>query len=172
VFIYDYSKFYTVAKDVKVQVEFMNDQVEAYRLIGYENRLLNTDDFDDDEEDAGEIGATQNITALYEIIPAENSSQNELTFKINFRYKQPDSSSSTEINLGVIDEGNSFEQASDFMKFTAGVASFSMLITDSQYKGNSSYDQVKTWIQSATLTDTHNFKAEVVQLVEKAKALQ
>lgn len=172
VFMYDYSKFYTVAKDVKVQVEFMNDQVEAYRLIGYENRLLGTEDFDDDEEDAGEIGANQNITALYEIIPAENSSQNELAFKINFRYKQPDSTSSTEINLGIIDEGKLFEQASDFMKFTAGVASFSMLITESQYKGTSSYDQVKTWIQNTTLTDTHNFKAEFIQLVETAKSLQ
>lgn len=172
VFIYEFSKFFTVAKDVKVQIEFIAEHVEAYRLIGYENRLLSTEGFSDDNQDAGEIGANQSITALYEIIPADNiDSQNALTFKIKFRYKLPDSESSQELILGVFNEGNTFNQASDYMKFTAGIASFSMLMTDSQYKGTSNYEDAINWIDDANLDDPYNFKTELGQLVDMAKDL-
>jgi len=172
VFIYDYSKFYTVAKDVKVQVEFNSANVEAYRLIGYENRLLSQEDFEDDKKDAGEIGANQNITALYEITPKDNYNYKTVpTFTIDFRYKNPDSDSSIPLDLEIYDEGNSFNEATDFMKFTAGVASFSMLITNSQYKGSSSYSEVKSWINNVNLNDEHNFKSELSEIVEKAKGM-
>ncbi|WP_435137188.1 vWA domain-containing protein [Formosa sp. A9] len=172
VFIYDYSKFYTVAKDVKVQVEFNSANVEAYRLIGYENRLLNQEDFEDDTEDAGEIGSNQNITALYEIVPKENPNYKIApTFTINFRYKLPDSDSSIPLDLEIYDKGNSFSEASDFMKFTAGVASFSMLITDSEYKGDSSYLNVLNWIDNLNLSDEHNFKSEFKEIVKMTQEL-
>lgn len=170
VFIYDYDKFYTVAKDVKVQVEFNPDNVQSYRLIGYENRVLKQEDFENDKKDAGEIGANQNITALYEIVPKENANTKSApTFVIDFRYKKPDAESSIPLRLDIFDEAKSFQQSSDFMRFTASVAAFSMLITNSQYKGESSYDQVLSWLNGVKLKDEHGFKAEFKSLVEAAK---
>ncbi len=173
VFIYDYNKFYTVAKDVKVQVEFNHKNVKSYRLIGYANRLLNKEDFEDDTKDAGEIGIEQNITALYEIVPSGNSnSTNAPTFTIDFRYKKPDSDTSVPLKLDIFDKGNTFDAASGFMKFTSSVAAFSMLLTDSKYKGTSTYKEVGNWLDSAKLKDKNGFKAEFKTLVEKAKKLK
>lgn len=171
VFIYDYSKFYTVAKDVKVQVEFNPNNVESYRLIGYENRLMEESDFEDDTKDAGEIGANQNITALYEIVPNANATKNYPTFTIDFRYKEINSDVSLPLELQIFDEDHTFAESSDFMKFTSSVASFSMLITNSQYKGISTYDDVLSWLNSTNLDDEHNFKAEFKSIVTKAKTL-
>jgi len=165
VFIYDYSKFFAVAKDVKVQVEFDPNVVDSYRLIGYENRLLSEEDFEDDEEDAGEIGANQNITALYEIVPTSTSSSGDKALTVDFRYKEPDAETSIPITLEIIDDNTSFVGSSDFMKFTAGVASFSMLLKDSEYKGNSSYEQALLWIESANLSDKNGFKEELAQII-------
>ena len=89
-FVHDASRFFSVAKDVKVQIHFSPQTVKSYRLIGYANRLLNEEDFEDDTKDAGEIGAGQSITALYEIVPAENPVQPEEILNIDFRYKAPD----------------------------------------------------------------------------------
>ncbi|MBC6993356.1 VWA domain-containing protein [Neolewinella lacunae] len=173
VFIYEYNKFFTVAKDVKVQVVFNPENVTAYRLIGYENRLLSEEDFEDDSADAGEIGADQNVTALYEIVPKANPEFKTVpTFTIDFRYKQAAADNSVLLDLQVFDEGKSFDESTDFMKFTASVASFSMLITDSQYKGASTYDQVLHWIGATNLNDEHRFKAEFRSIVEKAKRLE
>ncbi|WP_037320430.1 VWA domain-containing protein [Salegentibacter sp. Hel_I_6] len=170
VFIYEYNKFFTVAKDVKIQVEFDIKNVEAYRLIGYENRLLDEDDFEDDEEDAGEIGAGQNITALYEVLPARNPQYSTIpSLKIDFRYKEPNSESSQLLALEIFDQGKTFSESSDFMRFTASIASFSMLLRDSQYKGSSEYSKVLSWLNTVNLNDEHGFKAELKTLVEKAK---
>ena len=172
VFIYDYNKFFTVAKDVKVQVEFNPENVESYRLIGYENRVLNKEDFKDDKKDAGEIGADQNITALYEIVPNNNPEfKSAKTFKIDFRYKMPDATESIPMSLDIFDQGKTFDQSSDFMKFTASVASFSMLMTDSQYKGNSSYDAISGLLNTIHLNDKHGFMSEFKDIVAKAKSL-
>ena len=171
VFIYEYSKFFTVAKDVKVQVEFNPENVKSYRLIGYENRLLSEEAFEDDTEDAGEIGGNQNITAIYEIVTQPNPNLSAATFTIDFRYKLPDSDVSIPMELQIFDENNTFDQASDFMKFTAGVASFSMLITDSAYKGTATYQQVLSWLNSANLNDEHQFKDAFKEIVEDASEL-
>ncbi|UMB55114.1 VWA domain-containing protein [Lutibacter sp. A64] len=172
VFIYDYSKFYTVAKDVKIQVEFNPNNVEAYRLIGYENRILNDEDFEDDKKDAGEIGANQNVTALYEIVPKNNeNTQATPTFTIDFRYKNPDADVSIPIELEIFDQGKTFNQASDFMKFTSSVVSFSMLLSDSEYKGTSNYDTILEWLNATNLNDEYGFKAEFKELIEIAKGL-
>lgn len=172
VFIYEYNKFFTVAKDVKIQVEFDIRNVEAYRLIGYENRLLEEEDFEDDEEDAGEIGAGQNITAIYEVIPSRDPEYASIpSVNVDFRYKEPDSGSSQLLALEIFDEGKAFSESSDFMRFTASVASFSMLLRDSEYKGSSEYDKVLNWLNAINLADEHGFKAELKTLVEKAKDL-
>ncbi|MEO1518866.1 MAG: VWA domain-containing protein [Bacteroidota bacterium] len=170
VFIHEYNKFFTAAKDVKVQVAFNPDNVKAYRLIGYENRLLKEEDFEDDKKDAGEIGIGQNITALYEIVPKTNPSYLSVpTFTIDFRYKLPDADSSIPMELEIFDQGNTFEQSSDFMKFTASIASFAMLLRESEYKGGSSYDQVLEWLDKTNLQDEYQRKAELKELVREAK---
>ncbi len=172
VFIFEKNKFYTVAKDVKVQIEFNPNVVQAYRLIGYENRLLETEDFEDDTEDAGEIGANQNITALYEIVPQEGGDfLSAPTFTVDFRYKAPDSDTSVPLSLEIFDEGHSFEQSSDYFRFTSSVAYFSMLIYGSAYLDENSYEDVLTWLNSTNLPDQYGFKSEFKEMVERAKDL-
>ncbi|MDH5367802.1 MAG: VWA domain-containing protein [Cyclobacteriaceae bacterium] len=172
VFVYEYSKFYTVAKDVKVQVEFNPTIVQAYRLIGYENRLLNQEDFEDDKKDAGEIGADQNITALYEIIPMSNAQfRTDPTFTIDFRYKEPDSDTSIPLQLEIFDEGRIFEQSSKQMIFTSSVAAFSMLLIESDYIGNATYHKVLSWEELAGMPDPYGFKQEFRIIVNKAATL-
>ncbi|MFC4635803.1 von Willebrand factor type A domain-containing protein [Dokdonia ponticola] len=170
VFIYDFSKFFTVAKDVKVQVQFNPENVLAYRLIGYENRILDNEDFEDDEEDAGEIGANQNITAIYEIIPQTNQNLNIKALTIDFRYKNPDEDLSIPLSLDVFDEGNTFTQSSDYMQFTASIASFAMLLRDSEYKGTSTYGDIINWLDNTSLADSYNFKAQFRDLVQQASS--
>ena len=172
VFIYEFGKFYTVAKDVKVQVDFNPSVVHSYRLIGYENRLLENDDFEDDQKDAGEIGAGQSITALYEIIPATvGGTLNVPTFSIDFRYKLPDGDVSSLLNLEVADNGFVFSQASENMRFAASVASFGLLLRDSAYKGETSYQKIRQWASAAVGFDPFGFRQEFLQLVNKADNL-
>lgn len=172
VFIYDYEKFYTVAKDVKVQVEFNPEVVDSYRLIGYENRVLNQEDFKDNGKDAGDIGANQSVTALYEIVPKGNNEYRTTpTFEIDFRYKRTDSEESVPMSLKVFDKGKVFSDASGFMKFTAAVASYSMLLSDSEYKGYTSHDKISRWIKEADLADPYGFKAELLEIIRASKGL-
>ncbi len=171
IFVYGFSKFYTIAKDVKVQVEFNPQQVLAYRLIGYENKLLSEEDFEDDGVDAGEIGADQNITALYELKPANVNNLYTPSFTIDFRYKEPDTDTSIPLSLDVFDEGASFNESSEHMQFVSSVAAFSMLLTDSEYKGTSTYDDVLNWLYSLDISDNYGFKSEFKELVQKASDL-
>jgi len=137
VFIYEYGKFLTIAKDVKEQVAFNEKTVEAYRLIGYEDRLLNEEDFNDDTKDAAEIGTGQTITALYEIVPNQEDSpalRQESIFTIDFRYKNADENESTPLQLAIFNRGNSFNQASTNLPFAAATAGFAMLLRGSEYK--------------------------------------
>ncbi|HEX8685607.1 MAG TPA: VWA domain-containing protein, partial [Pyrinomonadaceae bacterium] len=149
----------TIAKDVKIQVEFNPRLVAGYRLIGYENRLLADRDFNDDTKDAGEIGAGHTVTALYEVVPAgqelENPGVDELKYSrpaeaaqnantselltVKLRYKEPGGDASRPVNVGVPDRQASYRNASDNFKFAAAVAEFGLLLRDSRYKGQSSY---------------------------------
>jgi len=173
VFIYEFNKFYPVAKDVKVQVEFNPELVQEYRLIGYENRVLKEEDFENDTKDAGEIGSNQSITALYEILPATTIINREKsTFTIKFRYKLPDTDTSIPINLDIYDEGNTFETSSNFMKFSASISSFSMILRDSQYKGTSNFENIKKWLKQVNLNDEHGYIDEFETMVEKASKLK
>lgn len=171
VFIYEYKKFFTVAKDVKIQVEFDQANVLAYRLIGYENRVLDNEAFTDDTEDAGEIGADQNITALYEIIPQQVTNATIKSLTIDYRYKNPNEDLSIPLELNIFDQNLSFEDASDAMQFTASVAAFAMTLRDSEYKGSSTYPLIQQWLALANLDDENNFKQGLSDLIEIASSL-
>lgn len=173
VFVDEYHKFYPAAKDVKVQVEFNPLVVSSYRLIGYENRLLRNEDFEDDKKDAGEISIGQNVTALYEIVPAADVSvfRTNPAFTIQFRYKRPDEDTSIPLTLRVFDEGRSFVQATESMRFTASVAGFGMLLCNSQYKGSLTYDDVLRWTSGAMTFDPFKRRAAFAELVRHAGQL-
>lgn len=171
VFIYEFNKFYTAAKDVKVQVEFYPSMVDRYRLIGYENRLLNEEDFEDDEKDAGEIAIGQNITALYEIIPRSTADFRNPTFTIDFRYKRPDEDTSIPISLDIMDDNTPFLLATDEMIFTASAAGFGLMLIDSEYKGDLTYDDLIPWVQQSMDYDPYGLKSEFLELIEEADQL-
>ncbi|HLO60540.1 MAG TPA: von Willebrand factor type A domain-containing protein [Bacteroidales bacterium] len=133
VFIQERSKFYTVAKDSKIQITFNSSAVDSFRLIGYENRSLNEDDFQNDTVDAGEIGASQTITALYEIIPAPDATGK--TARFDFRYKKPGEEQSRLVSIDVNYNPVSIETASQEMKFAAAITGFGLLMKQSMYKG-------------------------------------
>ena len=133
---------------------------------------MDDEDFEDDSKDAGEIGAGQNVTALYEIRPNGSSNLKEgSAFTIHFRYKAPDSESSVPLELPIFDEGHEFGQASDAMVFSAGVAAYAMLLKQSVYKGTANYTDILQWLEQSSSYDPHNFKAEFKKIVEKAETL-
>ena len=181
----------TIAKDVKIQVEFNPRLVEGYRLIGYENRLLADRDFNDDAKDAGEIGAGHTVTALYEVVPAgqkiENPGVDELKYSrpaevsqsanaselltVKLRYKEPEGRASRPVNVGVPDRQASYRNASDNFKFAAAVAEFGLLLRDSRYKGQSSYAAAAELARASAGADLSGRRAEFVNLVETASRL-
>ncbi len=173
VFVDEYHKFYPAAKDVKVQIEFNPLLVEAYRLIGYENRLLEKEDFEDDKKDAGEISVGQNITALYEIKPATHAIafRTDPAFTIQFRYKRPDADMSIPLSLQVFDRGVRFEDSSESMRFTSGVAAFGMLLRNSKYRGTVTYDNILQWTSGSMTFDPFQRRASFAEIVRKASRL-
>lgn len=179
------STLYTIANDVKLQVEFNPAQVSAYRLIGYENRLLQDRDFNDDQKDAGELGSGHTVTALYEIIPAgvedsfvvaidplryqqPKSMATMLTdelMNIKIRYKKPGSTVSQLLVHPVKLSTLSTAQTSDNFRFSAAVAAFGMMLRNSAFKQQSSYEMVLQLAQSASANDDSGFRNEFCRLV-------
>lgn len=179
---------FTIAKDVKIQIEFNPAQVKGYRLIGYENRMLNREDFDDDTKDAGEIGAGHSVTAIYEIIPSDSDeeipghteleyqntqlvpSENMLTLKL--RYKQPDEDESTLIEHRIkASEIESSENVSQNFRWAAAVTQFGLLLRGSEYRANASYSSVLEMANSAKGNDPEGYRAEFIRLVKIAESL-
>ena len=174
VFVHERSRFVTVTKDVKVQIEFDSTLVSAYRLIGYENRLLQTEDFEDDTKDAGEIGAGQSITALYEIIPttrgrAASASAPSEAYAFDVRYKQPTGEASELIRTIVADRGTAFTQATQTHQFVAAVAAFALVARESAYVGDTDYSDVLRWLDGTGLPDPHGYHAELRTVVSRAR---
>ncbi|MDB5322036.1 MAG: uncharacterized protein JWN40_3667 [Phycisphaerales bacterium] len=186
----------TIAKDVKIQVEFNPAKVESYRLIGYENRMLRKEDFNNDKIDAGEIGAGHCVTALYELVPATKASapttrpvaatqpevdalkyqKHELVdsgdlMTLKLRFKQPDGDTSTKIEIPATDKGVSYSKASEDFKFTAAVAQFGMILRNSPHKGTASLDGVIELADEGKGKDEKGYRGEFVELARKAKAL-
>ena len=180
---------FTVAKDVKLQLEFNPSKVQAYRLIGYENRLLNSEDFKDDQKDAGELGAGHTVTALYEIIPVGLTSeflknaeglkyQRPAPFKnsselltVKMRYKKPAEDLSREIAVVVADKITLLENASPDLKFAAALATFGMLLRESEFKQEASFEDMIKLARDAKGRDEDGFRAEFITLAENAKLL-
>jgi Ca-activated chloride channel family protein len=182
----------TVAKDVKLQLEFNPSKVAAYRLIGYENRLLAAQDFADDTKDAGEVGAGHHVTALYELVPPGAPGRGVLvqapaplkyqapalqqvpsreTLTVKVRYKRPDEETSRLIERGVVDDGLDFGRTSDDFKFASSVAGFGMLLRNSPYKGTLTLAGVLELAGPALNDDPHGYRREFAGLVRKAQAL-
>jgi Ca-activated chloride channel family protein len=179
---------FTIAKDVKFQLEFNPVAVKEYRLIGYENRLLNEEDFDDDKKDAGEIGSGHTVTALYEIIPAgEKNINNNLKYQkkelsekakksndlvtLKLRYKEPKGYKSKLIEKTVKNRPVDFEKTSDNFRFSAAVAEFGMVLRDSKFKGTSSFSQVIDLAKNAKGNDKDGYRAEFIRLVKATDLL-
>ena len=180
------STLFAIAKDVKIQIEFNPSQVKAYRLIGYENRVMAKEDFNDDTKDAGELGAGHTVTALYEIIPVDSaetfSSVDKLAYQkteilpsndlmtVKLRYKDPDGEKSKLIQQTVRTEDVSTEPTGDF-QFVAAVAEFGLLLRDSKFKGNAAYEHVRKAATAAKGKDVYGYRQEFVELVGKAAAV-
>lgn len=183
---------FTIAKDVKLQIEFNPSKVAAYRLIGYENRLLKKEDFNNDQKDAGELGSGHSVTALYEIIPAgvqsnfiektdplkyqnppsrtkADDSRELMTIKV--RYKEPDKEKSRRFEYPIVDTKTSLEASSPDFRFAAAVAEFGMLLTESAFLQQSSYNSVLALAQSSLGQDPEGYRREFISLVRKAGSL-
>lgn len=182
---------FTIAKDVKIQIEFNPAHVQSYRLLGYENRILNKEDFNNDRIGAGEIGAGHNVTALYEIVPQgmkkkQNNSVDPLKYQqkvltqgskevewmtIKLRYKEPKGEVSKLLSYTGKDLGIPFVSASQNLRFSAAVSSFAMLLRESQYAGQSSFNDIIEWAKSAKGEDDNGERAEFIRLAETAQSL-
>ncbi|WP_309744013.1 VWA domain-containing protein [Chamaesiphon sp. OTE_20_metabat_361] len=187
------STLLTIAKDVKIQVEFNPKLVQAYRLIGYENRVLENKDFKDDNKDAGELGAGHAVTALYEVIPvgvktdlkfatpvdrtaadqetqiAANSTE---LMQVRLRYKAPKSDTS-ELLTGKVENSiaKPIDTASNNLKFAAAVTAYGMNLRNSPYKGSSNFGSVLELANQSKGADLDGYRAEFIRLVEKSKKL-
>lgn len=182
---------HTVAKDVKLQIEFNPSQVQAYRLIGYESRLLKDEDFNNDAKDAGKMGAGHTVTAFYEVVPAgiksdftgkvddlkyqktkpapavTNNSKELLTVKL--RYKAPDGNTSKKIEQPLIDDKK--EKVSSDFRFASAVAMFGQLLRDSDFKGDATYDKVISLAKTSLDNDEKGYRREFIRLAETAEGL-
>ncbi|MBL7817048.1 MAG: von Willebrand factor type A domain-containing protein [Saprospiraceae bacterium] len=184
---------YTIAKDVKFQLEFNPSVVESYRLIGYENRLLDKEDFNDDTKDAGEVGAGHTVTALYEIIPKGTemtqtespsvdklryqktiptikSGRNEVVF-LKLRYKKPTEDTSILIEQAVPNVSLSLSQTSDNFRFAAAVAGFAQILRQSKFIGDFDMNKAKTLATGSLGKDTEGYRAGFIQLIELAQRM-
>jgi Ca-activated chloride channel family protein len=187
---------HTIAKDVKLQVEFNPARVQAYRLIGYENRILAAEDFNDDLKDSGDLGAGHTVTALYEIIPTGVDTStpirglDELRYQrtderdslrdspemlfVKLRYKEPTGSRSRLLSHAVrdVDAETDVEgvPSSDFT-FAASVAAFDMVLHDSKYYGAVDLAAVLRWARSSVGPDLEGYRREFVRLVDEARHL-
>jgi Ca-activated chloride channel family protein len=182
---------FTIAKDVKLQVEFNPAKVKAYRLIGYENRALKNEDFNNDKKDAGDLGSGHTVTALYEVIPVGVESEffkiDELKYQkttvdpkatvsgelmtIKFRYKKPDEDVSKLIVHPLLDSNISLAKTSDNFRWSASVAAFGMLLRESEYIKNYTYDAVVQMAQQSKGDDKEGYRIEFINMVKSLGAM-
>ena len=181
---------FTIAKDVKFQLEFNPAKVKSYRLVGYENRLLNNEDFEDDTKDAGEMGAGHTVTALYEIVPVNGKNKGNIQLKyqdseikdeaynsneiitLKLRYKEPTGLKSKLLEEIVYDNDTDLNNTSENFRFSAAVAQFGMLLRNSGYRGNASYESTILLAKNARGEDNENYRGEFIKLVISAKDMQ
>ncbi len=179
---------FTIAKDVKIQVEFNPAEVSGYRLIGYENRMLAAEDFNNDRKDAGEIGSGHSVTALYEIIPAgvesDAFSVDDLKYQetekltgsgelltVKIRYKEPDGDRSRKLERVLMPSDTPFMSTSESFRWSASVAAFGMILRDSPYHNETDLGDVRRWAQSARGTDLHGYRGEFMKLLDLGEVM-
>lgn len=182
---------FTIAKDVKLQVEFNPAKVKAYRLIGYENRVLKNEDFNNDKKDAGDLGAGHTVTALYEIIPVgveseffkiddlkyqkttvdPKSKRSDELMTIKFRYKKPDEDVSKLIVHPLVDSNIPLAKTTDNFRWSASVAAFGMLLRESEYINNFNYDAVVQMAQQSKGDDKEGYRIEFINMVKSFGAM-
>lgn len=160
---------YTIAKDVKLQLRFNPQNVASYRLIGYENRLLAKEDFDDDTKDAGELGAGHSVTALYEIVPIGGLEARNALATLELRYKMPDEEQSYLMQEPLTQQWRPLENTSDDFRWAAAVAGCSLLVKDSPHKGTASFDMIETLATGSIGRDILGFRKEFLALLLKMK---
>jgi Ca-activated chloride channel homolog len=181
---------FTVAKDVKIQIEFNPARVQAYRLLGYENRMLSKEDFADDKKDAGEMGSGHAVTALYEVVPVgaapvaivgdsliyqqvslrPDAARNPEILTVRLRYKDPQGTKSRLLSTPVVDRGES--RASQDMQFASAVAAFALVLRGSENRGGATYDMVMALAREARGADVEGYRGEFISMVERARALR
>lgn len=180
---------FTIAKDVKFQLEFNPAKVDEYRLIGYENRLLNEEDFDNDKKDAGEMGAGHTVTALYEIVPVTGKTKksnlkyqktnltdaaiesNDLV-TLKLRYKEPDGFKSKLITQPVLAQLTDLENTSNNFRFSAAITEFGMLLRDSEFLGSATFESATDLAKYAKGDDLEGYRGEMVRLLRSAELLK
>ncbi|MCO6500996.1 MAG: von Willebrand factor type A domain-containing protein [Vicingus serpentipes] len=179
---------HTIAKDVKLQLEFNPEKIASYKLIGYENRLLNDEDFNDDTKDAGELGSGHTVTALYEVVlkgdedapsvdplryqknvPSAKEQYGDELLTVKFRYKNPKENKSKLITKYLINQSVSLNESSDNFRFSAAVAQFGLLLKNSKHKADASYDNVLKLAKSSKGKDEHGYRSEFIRLVEMSE---
>ncbi len=189
---------FTIAKDVKFQIEFNPSRVKGYRLVGYENRLLNDEDFNDDKKDAGEMGAGHTVTALYEVIPAgsdeslksidplkyQSASEKKRPSEevkadlsaelmtVKLRYKQPGGNKSTKVEIPVKGKVLDLEETSDSFRFSAAIAEFGLILRNSEHKGDASMEQVVVMAKNSRGEDEEGYRSEFLKLVRLADTMK
>jgi Ca-activated chloride channel homolog len=163
----------TIAKEVKIQVEFDPKLVSSFRLIGYSNRVLAQANAQQGVKNTGSFGSGQTVTALYEVIPVSGvkSKADKPVAKVNLRYKLPNASASQLFSVGVVDSGNTWENSSTNFKWAATVAGFGLMLSNSAYRGTISYPDVLKWVDEAATPDPWEVRAEFKTLVQKAEKL-
>lgn len=180
------STLFTIAKDVKLQIEFNPNKVKAYRLIGYENRMLAKEDFNDDTKDAGELGAGHTVTALYEIVPTDSEeefgdvdalvyqkktvNESEDLMNVKLRYKKPAEDKSQLIQQAINSSEITTKPKGDF-QFVAAVAEFGLLLRNSQFKANASYQEALKAAKQSKGSDEYGYRQELIDLIETADSL-
>ena len=170
VFVRERSRFVAVANDTKVQITFDPAVVESYRLIGYENRKLSNDDFENDKKDAGEIGSGQTVTALYEIVPAEGYVADKVLGRFDVRYKETLGSASIPLSLQIA--AGSDSEMSPSLSFAAGIAAYGMLLRNSEYKGNATYEMAGELVTGGEGASDEKAQKQLADIIKKASGLK
>ncbi len=160
--------FFTIAKDVKLQLDFNPAAVESYRLIGYENRMLAAEDFENDKKDAGELGVGHRVTALYEIKPRHDDREHTHLMDLKFRFKKPSGNAPSELIEQKVAEIPAIEMSENF-RLAAAVAEFGLLLRDSKFKGNASWKTCLVAAKTAAKNDRNGYRKELVELIEMAE---
>ena len=173
VFVHERERFVSVANDVKCQVTFNADVVESYRLIGYENRVMSNEDFENDKKDAAEIGAGQTVTALYELVPTPDmwnkSMADESIVTFDCRYKKSLNDSSIPLKTEVARNGIWGKPSTEF-DFAAGVAAYGMIMRNSPYKGEATISMAKELVKQGLGFDSYHYRAELLELMDLVRS--